>query len=92
MILAFRICFPEAEISISTRESCEFRNRIALTAASTLSAASSVIPGGYTADENDSLGQFSLHDTRTTEQMQKDLTALGLDVVYKDWDAAFMSS
>ena len=88
MILAFRIVFPESEISVSTRETPEFRNRIALSAASLLSAASSVVPGGYSGNSDD-LGQFSLHDTRTAETMDRELSSLGLDVVYKDWDTVF---
>ena len=89
MILAFRIVFPESEISISTRESCEFRNNIAPTAASTMSAASSVIPGGYADNDQHELGQFSLHDTRTAKEMQVDMKKLNLEVVYKDWDKLF---
>ncbi len=89
MILAFRIVFPESEISVSTRESCEFRNRIAPTAASTMSAASSVIPGGYADSDQKELGQFSLHDTRTAAMMQSDMKSLNLDVIYKDWDKLF---
>jgi len=89
MILAFRIIFPESEISVSTRETCEFRNRIAPLAASTMSAASSVIPGGYADESKKELGQFSLHDTRNAEKMSEDMKELGLDVVYKDWDGIF---
>ena len=89
MVLAFRIVFPEAEISISTRESCEFRNRIAPIAASTMSAASSVIPGGYADESQKELGQFSLHDTRNAEQMAEDMKKMELDVIYKDWDTIF---
>jgi 2-iminoacetate synthase len=86
MVLAFRIVFPESDISISTREGCEFRNRIAISAATTLSGASSVVPGGYLKSNEQDLGQFSLNDTRTVEEMDKDLRKLGLDPVYKDWD------
>lgn len=86
MVLAFRISFPESDISISTRESCEFRNRIAVSAATTLSAASSVIPGGYVKRDEQDLGQFSLNDTRNVEEMDRALRQLGLDPVYKDWD------
>jgi len=89
MALAFRIVFPESEISISTRETREFRDSIALTAASTVSAASSVVPGGYLDAERRELGQFSLNDTRGVERVRADLSALGLDVVTKDWDALF---
>ena len=89
MVLAFRIVFPESEISISTRESRGFRDSIAVTAASTVSAASSVVPGGYADAERRELGQFSLNDTRSVDEISADLAALGLDVVTKDWDAAF---
>lgn len=86
MVLAFRIVFPESEISISTRENCEFRNRIAISAATSMSAASSVIPGGYVKRDEQDLGQFSLNDIRNVAEMDKDLRQLGLDPVYKDWD------
>ena len=89
MVLAFRLFFPDAEISISTRESRAFRDRIAVSAATTLSAASKVVPGGYSDEGDGELGQFSLRDTRSVEEMVGDLSALGLDVVFKDWDAAF---
>jgi 2-iminoacetate synthase len=86
MVLAFRIVFPDAEISISTRENREFRNRIALSAATILSAASSVVPGGYAKKDSKDLGQFSLHDTRDVKDMDLALRDLGIDPVYKDWD------
>lgn len=89
MVLAFRIAFPESEISISTRENRDFRDRMAQAAASTVSAASSVIPGGYVDAERRELGQFSLNDTRSVDEVVRDLTALGLDVVRKDWDSLF---
>lgn len=86
MVLAFRIAFPESEISISTRESCEFRNYIAENAATTLSAASQVIPGGYVKGNEQDLGQFSLNDTRSVNEIERDLRERGMDPVYKDWD------
>lgn len=89
MVLAFRLMFPDAEISISTRENRAFRDKIAVSAATTLSAASRVVPGGYAAEENGDLGQFSLRDTRSVDEMARDLPALGLEVVFKDWDVAF---
>ncbi|MCK5843769.1 MAG: 2-iminoacetate synthase ThiH [Victivallales bacterium] len=87
MVLAFRIVFPESEISISTRESSEFRDAAAITAASTVSAASSVVPGGYLDAKRHELGQFSLNDIRSVEEISDDLSTLGLDVVCKDWDS-----
>ncbi len=90
LMLAFRCFFPEADITVSTRETPAFRDRSAQTVASHLSAASCVVPGGY-ADGGDgapdTLGQFTLHDTRTAGALCRDLIALGLQPVWKDWDA-----
>lgn len=86
MALAFRIFFQEADISISTRENSAFRDRAAVNFASHISAGSCVIPGGYTEQEADDLGQFTLNDTRSVEQMREDMKRLGLEIVLKDWD------
>ncbi|MBN1864094.1 MAG: 2-iminoacetate synthase ThiH [Victivallales bacterium] len=87
MVLAFRIVFPECEISISTRESAEFRDKIASTAATVISAGSKVVPGGYASCPTKDIGQFSLHDTRSVAEIDTALKTLGLDPVYKDWDS-----
>jgi len=89
MVLAFRLFFPDAEISISTRENRAFREKIAVSAATTLSAASKVVPGGYADTNTEELGQFSLRDTRSVDAMAHDLAKLDLEVVFKDWDPAF---
>lgn len=86
MMLAFRIVFPEADMTISTRESGEFRNKIALTCAGNISAASKVTPGGYANVEEKDVGQFMLNDTRSVEQIKSDLKTLGLETVIKYWD------
>ena len=87
IVLAVRITEPESEISISTRESELFRNKTVLTAASTISAASSVVPGGYVDRKDRALEQFSLNDNRSVKQLDKDLKKIGIDPVYKDWDS-----
>lgn len=86
MMLAFRICFPECDITISTRENCEFRNRIVQDCANLMSAGSSVIPGGYASPENGELGQFGKRDTRSVSTVKNDLRKIGLEAVFKDWD------
>ncbi len=86
MMLAFRICFPECDITISTRENCEFRNRIVQTCANLMSAGSSVVPGGYASPDKDILGQFDKRDIRSVKQVEKDLGKLKLEAVFKDWD------
>jgi len=90
MILAFRITFPESDISVSTREGCEFRDRIVMSAANVISAASKVVPGAYSDEKaKTELGQFHLNDTRTTAEITKRMSEIGLDPVFKDWDASF---
>ena len=86
MMLAFRIVFPEADMTISTRENADFRNRIVKSCAGNISAESKVTPGGYADCEDKDVGQFMLNDTRSAEQIRKDMKALGLETVSKYWD------
>ena len=91
MILAFRITFPESDITVSTRENCEFRDKIVLSAANVISAASKVVPGAYSDEKVETgLGQFQLNDTRTIAEITKRMSEIGLDPVFKDWDTAFV--
>ena len=46
MMLAFRIAFPECQMTVSTRAAPAFRDAIVLTAADNMSAGSRVTPGG----------------------------------------------
>ena len=86
MMLAFRIVFPEAAMTVSTRENGNFRNRIAMSCAGNISAASRVTPGGYADIEDEDVGQFTLNDTRSVEQIKNDLKSNGLETVIKYWD------
>lgn len=86
MILAFRILFPENDIFLSTRESAPFRDRLAHTAATIISAGSKVSPGAYAQSENHELPQFTMNDSRSTPQMVEAYQKMGFEVVFKDWD------
>ncbi|HCE45573.1 MAG TPA: 2-iminoacetate synthase ThiH [Lentisphaeria bacterium] len=86
MMLAFRICFPECDITVSTRENCEFRNGIVQNCANLMSAGSSVVPGGYASPEKGELGQFGKRDVRSVKTVKNDLKKIGLEAVFKDWD------
>ena len=86
MMLAFRIVFPESDMTVSTRESADFRNRIIKTCTGNISAASKVTPGGYANVEEKDVGQFMLTDTRTVEEIKDDLTTNGFETVSKYWD------
>ena len=96
MMLAFRIFFPQSDIFMSTRERLEFRMRMAQTCASHLSAGSKVTPGAYVEDarrqakgESAGLGQFTVIDDHSVENVRANLIRLGLEPVFKDWDNAF---
>lgn len=91
MLLAFRIVFPEYDITVSTRETSGFRNRVALTCVNNISAGSLVAPGAYSEPEQE-LGQFSLNDRRTVAEVVRDLRNLGLEPVTKYWDTAITAS
>ena len=86
LICAFRLFAPELEISLSTRESAEFRRAVAPLAITSLSAGSKTQPGGYSvAPEN--LQQFSIDDDRLPSQVAADMIEQGLQPVWKDWEA-----
>lgn len=88
IMLAFRLFFQESDLFISTRESHEFRKRIVETAASHISAASQVVPGGYYDSQQQAreLGQFTVNDSSSVDQVTSDLEASGLEPIFKDWD------
>lgn len=85
LICAYRLLDEDLELSISTRESAEFRNHIVQMGVTTLSAESKTNPGGY-AVAPESLEQFAINDNRTTAEVTATLKALGKEVVWKDWE------
>ncbi|OQA00267.1 MAG: 2-iminoacetate synthase [Planctomycetes bacterium ADurb.Bin401] len=88
MTLALRLCFPDAEIVMSTRESQAFRDNMAHICVTRMSAGSKTNPGGY-AEKEQSLSQFEVADDRTPDQVALMLKSIGLEPVWKDWDKAF---
>lgn len=90
MMLAFRIFFREADLYISTREQYDFRRKMALACVSHMSAGSKVAPGAYSeAEDCEDLGQFTVKDASSVEEVRKDLEMIGLEPVFKDWDSCF---
>lgn len=83
LICAYRLFDGEVELSISTRETENLRNHIVQLGATTLSAESRTNPGGYAVD-TDSLEQFEISDSRSTEQIIEMLQKQGLDPVWRD--------
>lgn len=84
LICGYRICFPDVELSLSTRESPAFRDNVVPLAINQLSAASQTQPGGYS-KSSDALEQFSTEDTRSPDTVANRLSEQGLDPVWTDW-------
>lgn len=88
LTFAMRIFDHDVDISYSTREMPHMRNRMATLGVTTMSAESHTDPGGYCCHP-DSLAQFDVSDPRKAREVERDLKAIGLEPVWKSWDAAF---
>ncbi|SUB73892.1 2-iminoacetate synthase [Pluralibacter gergoviae] len=86
-ICAFRLLAPEVELSLSTRESPYFRDRVVPIAINNVSAFSKTQPGGYADGDRPELEQFEPHDGRRPEEVARALTDRGLQPVWKEWDS-----
>jgi 2-iminoacetate synthase len=88
MILALRLCFADAGMTISTREPAHLRDQVVKLGITRMSAGSKTNPGGYSTHA-DSVGQFDIDDSRSPAQIAAMLKSQGLEPVWKDWDSAF---
>jgi|WetSurMetagenome_2_1015567.scaffolds.fasta_scaffold00055_49 2-iminoacetate synthase len=89
MLLAARIFLPRCGITVSTRESREFRDAIAPLCVTKMSAGVSTAVGGHTCGAG-TTAQFEIADTRTLEEMKKDLGDIGLQAVMQDWNSHYL--
>ncbi|MHB0946483.1 MAG: 2-iminoacetate synthase ThiH [Sedimentisphaerales bacterium] len=87
MMTALRLCFSDAEIVLSTRESANFRDNVSKICVTRISAGSKTNPGGYTDDS--AVEQFEVADARSPAEVSRMLKQAGLEPVWKDWDIAF---
>ena len=87
LICAYRLFKQEVELSMSTRESANFRDNIIKLGITSISADSKTDPGGY-ADPDVNLEQFEISDERPTQEFIQKIKAQGYEPVFKDWDAA----
>ena len=91
ILCAYRIFLPFAGITVSSRESKSFRDGIVKIAATKISAGVSTGIGDheskYTGKENDNEGdeQFEINDSRSFEQMYRDMSGEGLQPVLNDY-------
>ncbi|XHR97118.1 2-iminoacetate synthase ThiH [Mucilaginibacter sp. UC70_90] len=86
LICAYRLFNEEVELSISTRESANFRNNIIKLGITSISAGSKTNPGGYTV-EPESLEQFEISDERSPAEIAEIIAKQGYEAVWKDWDS-----
>lgn len=92
IICAYRIFLPFVGITVSSRESAEFRNGIVKIAATKVSAGVSTGIGDhdakYNGKETDELQgdeQFEIDDNRSLDKMYKDIESEGLQPVLNDY-------
>jgi len=84
LICAHRLFNPYAELSLSTRESAQFRDGVLPLGITSMSAASQTQPGGYS-QPSKALNQFDIDDNRSVEEVVKAIENRGLEPVWKDW-------
>ncbi len=91
VLCAYRIFLPFAGITVSSRESAEFRNGIAKICATKVSAGVSTGIGDheekYTGKEEEDAGdeQFEISDSRSIKKMYDDMKKGGLQPVLNDY-------
>ncbi|MCP4443445.1 MAG: 2-iminoacetate synthase ThiH [Aureispira sp.] len=88
LICAYRIFNEEVELSLSTRESENFRNNVIKLGITTVSAGSKTNPGGY-AVEPQSLEQFEISDERSPQAIADMIRQQGYEPVWKNWDMVY---
>ena len=92
VLCAYRIFLPYVGITVSSRESAEFRNGIVKIAATKVSAGVSTGIGdhdskynGKEADDVQGDEQFKIDDNRSLDKMYKDISEEGLQPVLNDY-------
>ncbi len=88
LICAYRLFNPEVELSLSTRESPQFRDNVLPLGITSVSAASKTQPGGYATEEVE-LEQFEISDERSAASVEDMIRAKGFDPVWRDWHSAY---
>jgi 2-iminoacetate synthase len=85
-VSALRCFLPRAGITVSTRETAEFRDHLIRLGATRFSAGSCTGVGGYADKRADDTPQFEITDQRSVDQVVAAIKVHGYQPVYKDWD------
>lgn len=83
---ALRIYLPRIGMSVSTRESADFRDRLLHLGITRFSAGSKTDVGGYARGVCDDVPQFDIADGRSVAQVADMIRTSGYQPVFKDWD------
>ena len=83
-ICAFRLCFPDIGITLSTREPAPLRDHLIKLGITSMSAESHTEPGGYSGKKTEK--QFEVSDTRSLAEIKTLLINNGYEPVMKDWE------
>lgn len=84
IMLAYRLLLPFAGMTISTRESAQFRDNVIGLCATKISAGVSVGIGGRSAEEKGD-EQFEISDSRTVDEVYSAIKSKGLQPVMNDY-------
>ncbi len=84
IIALTRLSFPRTAITLSTRESAQFRHQALPIGTTRMSAASRTGVGGHSG-ESQSQDQFEVDDDRSLEAVKQDLSASGFEPVCHNW-------
>ncbi len=85
-MLAWRLFMPRLGITISTRESAAFRDRLIHLGATRYSAGSKTDVGGYAIKQSNATVQFEVTDTRSVDEITAMIRMNGYQPVFKDWE------
>ena len=86
VVTAYRLLVPFAGITVSTRECARVRDNLACIAATKISAGVSTGVGSHAAEmEDQGDEQFEISDSRTVEEVYRDLENLGQQPVMNDY-------
>ncbi|HCG8186043.1 TPA: 2-iminoacetate synthase ThiH [Vibrio parahaemolyticus] len=88
LICVYRLFNPEVELSLSTRESPQFRDNVLPLGITSMSAASKTQPGGYATEEVE-LEQFEISDERSAASVEDMIRAKGFDPVWRGWHSVY---
>lgn len=86
ILLAYRLLLPNSGITITTRESQEFRDNLMPLGVTKMSAGVTTEVGGHTSSES-SDSQFEIADPRSVSEMKQAISSHGYQPVLKNWMA-----